>query len=198
VEHGGHHIVHDLSLTVFAGETFVLIGENGAGKSAILQTIAGLQHVHSGTATAYGMNLFKAYRFTTDNFMTFVYQDPALIDMMSVEQHIIFFSMFLGIEVDEQYVRRILSTYNLLKVAKIMTIKISQQHKKMLTFALSMLGDTRILILDDPTEGMDVTSKRLVWEILRRNKKDRICIVATQDMKEARALADRIGFVSHG
>ena len=78
VEHHGHHLVHDLSLTVRAGETFVLIGENGAGKSMILQTIAGMQHVHSGEAKAFGYDLFKASRFMKDNFLTYVMQDPVL------------------------------------------------------------------------------------------------------------------------
>ena len=95
VEHGGHHLVHDLSLTVREGETFVLIGENGAGKSAILQTIAGLQHVHSGEATAFGYDLFKAYPFMSDNFLTYVGQEPICIDDMTAEQHIKMSTMFL-------------------------------------------------------------------------------------------------------
>ena len=68
-----------------AGETFVIIGENGAGKSMILQTIAGMHHVHSGEATAFGYDLFKASRFMRDNFLTFGMQEPVLSRMMTPE-----------------------------------------------------------------------------------------------------------------
>ena len=60
------------------------------------------------------------------------------------------------------------------------------------------MGNTRIVLLDEPTQGMDFASKRIIWEAIQRHKKDTVIVIATQDMKEARALADRIGFVSHG
>ena len=72
--------MHNLSLTVRAGETFALIGENGSGKSAILQTIAGMMEVEEGTATAFGYEIFKSFRFMSDNFLSFVMQEPAVVE----------------------------------------------------------------------------------------------------------------------
>jgi|Transcript_27850 ABC-type branched-subunit amino acid transport system ATPase component len=162
VEHNGHHLVHNLSLTAFPGEIIVLIGENGSGKSSMVRTIAGLEHVHSGTATAFGIDLFKAFRFMKDNFMTFTCTDPILIDLLTPEQHLHIFNSFLGLENDPKTIMSILSTYKLLSVAKIATIKLSRQNKKMLCFALAMLGNSKLVLLDDPMEGMDATQKRLV------------------------------------
>ena len=198
VEHGGHHLVHDLTLTAFPGETICLIGENGSGKSAIIQTIAGLQHVHSGKATVYGMDLFKSYRFFQDNFMTFTCTDPVLVDAVTPRHHILSFHNFLGLAIDEKTIDRTLSYYKLLDVGNIAVIKLNRQQQKMLSFALSMIGNTKLILLDNPTEGMDSQSKRLVWETIARRKQNRIIVIATQDMKEARVLGDRIGMVNHG
>ena len=96
VEHGGHHLVDNTSLTVFVGETLVLLGENGAGKTALLQTIAGLQHSHKGEAKAFGQDLFKGFRFSKDNFLSFCDEWPILIDRMTPTEHIKFMSIFLG------------------------------------------------------------------------------------------------------
>ena len=85
VEHDGHHLVHNFSLTLKAGESFVLIGENGSGKSSILNTIAGMSHIHSGEAHAFGYDLLKAARFMSDNFLTYAMQKPVLMTSMTPE-----------------------------------------------------------------------------------------------------------------
>ena len=128
VEHGGHHLVHDLTLTAFAGETICLIGENGSGKSTIIQTIAGLQHVHSGKATVYGMDLFKSYRFFQDNFMTYTCSNPVLVDAVTPRHHILSFHNFLGLAVDEKTIDRTLSYYKLLDVGNVACIKLNRQQ----------------------------------------------------------------------
>lgn len=61
-----------------------------------------------------------------------------------------------------------------------------------------MMGNSRIILLDAPTDGMDAASKRIVMEVIQRKKKDHIIIISTQDMDFARAVATRIGLISHG
>ena len=61
-----------MSLTVFDSEVFCIIGENGTGKSVLMNTIAGLGEVEGGMAKAYGYDLFKAFRFHSDNFLTYL------------------------------------------------------------------------------------------------------------------------------
>ena len=97
VKHGKHNIVDKLSLTVKKGEIFVITGKNGSGKTTVLQTIAGLSHVHSGTATAFGIDLFKSLRFTTDNFLSYKLQEEALIDTFTPEEQIRFACKFMGL-----------------------------------------------------------------------------------------------------
>ena len=88
----------NLNLTVKQDEIFVLIGENGCGKSVILQTIAGLTSVHSGIATAYGIDLLNSLRFTTDNFLSLALQKEALVENLTPAEHILGICKFMGIE----------------------------------------------------------------------------------------------------
>ena len=198
VPHGKHNLVNNLSLTVFDGEVFVLVGENGSGKSAILNTLAGLQHKVKGSAKAYGYDLFKAYKFLSDNFLSFCEQEPVLIDMMTAEQHIEFIGKIMCINNLKATTDRILAQFNLQDCADIVAVKLNTIQRKRLMFALSLLGNTKIVLLDEPTQGMDIASRRLIWSLIRAEKRNRIMIVSTQNMEEAVAIGDRIGLISHG
>jgi ATP-binding cassette subfamily A (ABC1) protein 3 len=63
---------------------------------------------------------------------------------------------------------------------------------------MSLMGESKVVLLDEPTAGMDISSKRAIWELIKARKKNRIIIIATQDMEEANTLATRIGLVSKG
>lgn len=167
---------------MFSGETFVLIGENGAGKSALIKTIAGMQHVHSGKAFAYGKDLFKGYRFSKKNFLALVDSDPILIQMMTPANHIKFVCKLLGDDDPDEIAERVLAEFNLTECADILVIKLSMMQKRLLSIAMTIIGKTKVILLDEPTLGMDHGSKRFVWEAISRVKQDRVIIVATQDM----------------
>jgi len=82
--------------------------------------------------------------------------------------------------------------------SSIITRRCSNVQRKSLSLALSLIGHAKIVLLDEPTAGMDISSKREFWELIKAHRNDRIIIVATQDMQEAIALGNRIGFLSHG
>ena len=166
VVHKKKHLITDFSLTLFQGEAFVFIGDNGCGKSALIDTLSGLLHAHSGRATGYGLDLSRAGRYLTDNFLTGVHQRPILIDVLTTEEHILLMSQFAGIEDRAAEVKRILSEFKLQEVAKVSAIKLNQQQRRLLNFALCLLGNPKIILLDEPTLDMDASAKRLVWEII--------------------------------
>ena len=94
--YGNTKVLNSVSFEVKPGEVVALLGENGAGKSALLETMAGGElHVHGGTAKAFGVDIFNASRFANFNFLSYAKQDEVLMDRMTPEEHIAFFCNFL-------------------------------------------------------------------------------------------------------
>ena len=135
-----HLIIDNLSIEVKKNEIFVFIGENGSGKSVVLQTIAGLTHVHHGTATACGVDLLNSLRFTGNNFLSIVPQKEALIDNMTPEEQIRFNCRFMGITDIEYTLETILTSFNLKMCSSIITRRCSNVQRKSLSLALSLMG----------------------------------------------------------
>ena len=117
---------------------------------------------------------------------------------MTAANHIKFCCKLLGDEDPDETAERVLAEFNLTECADILVLKLSMMQKRLLSIAMTIIGKTKVILLDEPTLGMDLGSKRIVWEVISKVKKDRVIIVATQDMQEAKALGDRMGFISHG
>lgn len=135
--------------------------------------------MRSGTATAFGVDLFKSLRFTKDNFLSIALQNEALIDNLTPEEQIRFCCRFMGITDIEVTLEDILTKFNLRLCSNIITRRCSNVQRKSLSLALSLIGHSKIVLLDEPTAGMDISSKREIWELIRAHKKNRIIIVAT-------------------
>ena len=171
VKHGKHALVDDLSLTIFESEVFVFIGENGSGKTSVLQTMAGAQHVHSGSATAFGVNLFKDLRFLRKNLLAYSEQDVTVFGTLSVKENIIFMCKFLGFENEEEIAKKALADYDLHSCAHILANQISDVNKKKLSLAMTLISGAKVILLDAPTDGMNIAEKRIMWEMIKNRKK---------------------------
>lgn len=131
--------------------------------------------------------------------MAFALQEEVLVDELSPEELIIYVCKMMGIEDFEATVREIISEYDLYRCKNLNLRNCSKTERKKLSMALSLcIGDSKVVMLDDPTADMDVASKRAMWEIIKKHKKNRIIILATQDMEEAQLVSDRIGLIAHG
>ena len=194
---GDKVIIDDLSLTIFKDEIFVLIGENGAGKTTTLQSIAGDHEGLEGTMNAHGFDIMHGIR-RLDDFIAFQSQNSVTINMLTVEEHIEFYCRFRGIESHESVIDKILADFDLKSCSNIVADCVSQNQKKKLNVALALLGNSQIVLLDEPTAGLDIVNKRQIWERIIKARKDKIIIVATQDMVEAQILGNRIGLMQKG
>ena len=163
--------VDNLSLTVFKNEILVLLGHNGAGKSTIMNMLTGLLKPSSGTAKAIGVhdnrtvNMFDDYRDLVD-FIGFCPQADVLIDRMTVRENLQFFCRFKGIDNEEALVNEVLDSYNLMGNEKTLAKNLSGGQKRKLQLAIALLGDAKIVLLDEPSSGMDPTARREAWEII--------------------------------
>ena len=93
--------------------------------------------------------------------------------------------MLMGIENIDEIIKQVLVDYDLKKCSEITASKLSATQRKRLALAIALQGDTKVVLLDTPTAGMDATSKLAIWDIIKKNKKKKCFIVVTQDMREA-------------
>lgn len=163
VKHGKHPLVDDLSLTIFENEVFILIGENGSGKSNVLSTMAGFQHVHSGSCTAFDVNLFKDLRFLRKTLLAYSEQDVTLLGTLTPAENIEFVCRFLGLPNIDELVKKTLIDFELLDTANISARILSPVVRKKLSLALTLISGAKVILLDTPTDGMNIAEKRTMW-----------------------------------
>lgn len=104
----------------------------------------------------------------------------------------------MGIDNCDEIVKQTMADYDLMQCSEIIASRLSVTQRKKLALAIALQGDTNIVLLDEPTAQMDVTSKRTIWDIIEKNKAKKCFIVVTQNMQEAQAIGDRIGLIKHG
>ena len=141
--------------------------------------------------------MFEDYRDLVD-FIGFCPQDDVLIDRLTVRENLIFFCRFKGVENEDEVVDEVLESYNLKANEATLAKHLSGGQKRKLQLAIALLGDAKIVLLDEPSSGMDPTARREAWEIIQKAKQDRIVILTTHYMDEAEQLADRVAIISNG
>ena len=104
----------------------VLIGENGAGKSTVFETIAGLHHLHHGSVSGFGYDLVESLRYITTNFLSLSAQEEVLIDYLTPEAHIELFAMYMGLNDVDQLTQDTLWEYDLQDCANIVSYRMSK------------------------------------------------------------------------
>ena len=151
VEHKKHRYIDNVSLNVKEGEIFVLVGKNGAGKSTILKAIAGEEHLHHGSVSAFGIDLQKSLRFTKNNFLCYSSQEDALMESLTPEENIRFACRFMGIVNEDEGVEMVLQLAFLLPCRNIIVKKCTLAQRKQLSLCMNLLGNSKVVLLDEPT-----------------------------------------------
>lgn len=192
--------VASLSFAVEAGEVFGLLGHNGAGKTTTMKIITAEESPTDGTVVLGGHNVTPSSR---DAFQMLGYcpQHDALWKNVTVREHLECYAAIRG--VPKQDVGRIVDLY--------MTGLQIQEHsnknadecsggtRRKLSFAMAMVGSPRLVLLDEPSTGMDPRSKRFLWDtILSSFQGKKGAILTTHSMEEADALCSRVGIMVKG
>ncbi|XP_020526672.1 ABC transporter A family member 1 isoform X2 [Amborella trichopoda] len=207
VYHGGRLntykvAVHSLTFSVRAGECFGFLGPNGAGKTTTLSIISGEEHPTEGTAYIFG-NDIRLHPKAARRHVGYCPQFDPLIDFLSVREHLELYARLKGVPIDitNRVVMEKLKEFNLLKHADKISSSLSGGNKRKLSVAMAMIGDPPIVILDEPSTGMDPLAKRFMWDVIShlstRQGKTAV-ILTTHSMSEAQALCTRIGIMVGG
>ncbi|KAI8850522.1 P-loop containing nucleoside triphosphate hydrolase protein, partial [Chytridium lagenaria] len=201
--------VDNISLSIKYGETFGLLGPNGAGKTTTLSMITGLLERTSGSIVIGGkdMDVARAQRGGSNSLWRVVGVTPQFDTVwpeLTVEEHLTFYCRLPWAARKELagMVRRIAEDIELDGDAfRTKASGLSGGMRRRLSIGISLTADPKILVLDEPTTGLDAEAKRQVWKIIdgiRRGGGDRCVIITTHSMEEADALCSRIGIVCDG
>mmetsp|Transcript_142195 Transcript_142195/g.246108 ORF Transcript_142195/g.246108 Transcript_142195/m.246108 type:complete len:1392 (+) Transcript_142195:71-4246(+) len=190
--------VDDVTLDVQGSELFALLGHNGAGKTTIINCITGMMPVTSGEVKVLGLSCITDIQRCRWN-MSICPQDNPMYDEMTVDEHLLFFAGLRGTQNGPGEVSQVLEALGLLekRIAKCGTL--SGGQKRRLWVATSLLGDAPLVFLDEPTSGMDPSSRRELWTLLLGMKhRGRSILFTTHYLEEADLLADRKAVLAKG
>jgi ABC-2 type transport system ATP-binding protein len=187
--------VRGLDLTVEVGECFGLLGPNGAGKTTTIEIIEGLAEATSGEVEVLGMR-WGADDAAIKERIGISLQETRLPEKLLVGETVTLFRSFYrrGLEPDE-VIRRV----SLEEKARARVGKLSGGQRQRLAVACALVGDPDLLLLDEPTTGLDPQSRRQLWDLIRDFRaQGRTILLTTHYMDEAERLCDRVAVVDHG
>ncbi|KAJ3204578.1 hypothetical protein HDU82_005752 [Entophlyctis luteolus] len=194
--------VRDMTLSFKKGETFGLLGPNGAGKTTALSMMTGLLKRTSGAIVVHGKSVMPNNSRGFDEIGVTPQFDTVWPDL-TVEEHLWFYCRLRGVPKKSitGLVRWIAEATDLDGDAfKLKSGSLSGGMRRRLSIGIALAGNPRILVLDEPTTGLDPETRRHIWKIIERIRKtgDRCIILTTHSMDEADALCSRIGIVVDG
>ncbi len=187
-----------VSLEIKKGEFFGLLGPNGAGKSTLINIIASVVNKTHGGVKVFEHELDEdptAIKFN----IGVVPQEISFDPFLSVEETLVYQSGYFGIRDNMKYIEEVLVRLNLIDKRKTGTRKLSGGMKRRLLIAKALIHKPKLLILDEPTAGVDVELRHTLWDYVTQLNKDGMTILLTTHyLEEAESLCERIAIVDQG
>ncbi|MGK5637904.1 ABC transporter ATP-binding protein [Streptomyces sp. URMC 126] len=191
--YGAVRAVADLDLRLYPGETVALLGPNGAGKSTTLDLLLGLSRADSGTVELFGTTPQQALEQGKVGAML---QSGGLMEEVRVRELV---RLACDLHPRAYPVDRVLEQAGIAEIADRLVNKLSGGQEQRVRFALATAGANDLIVLDEPTTGMDVTSRQTFWSAMRRQADEgRAVLFATHYLEEADAIADRVIVLHRG
>jgi ABC-2 type transport system ATP-binding protein len=198
--YGKHLVLDGIDLEVAAGTVFALLGPNGAGKTTTIQILSTLIAADGGEAFVAGHDVrrdpeaVRAAIGVTGQF-------SAVDGLLSAEENLILMTdlRHLGKQAGRARAAELIRQFDLVEAARKPVATFSGGMRRRLDLAMTLVGDPRIIFLDEPTAGLDPRSRRVMWQIIRDLVADGVTIfLTTQYLEEADRLADRIAVLDGG
>ena len=197
--YGSATIIHDLSFTVEPGEIVGFLGPNGAGKTTTMRMIAGFTAATSGRVTVAG------YDMATQNVeaarrIGYLPERPPLYDALDVAAYLRFVARAKGVarSAIPAQIERVTAACHLEAVFRHEIYKLSKGYRQRLGLAQALLGDPDVLLLDEPTAGLDPGQIHETREVIRAFGRDHAVLFSTHILAEATLICGRVAIINHG
>jgi ABC-2 type transport system ATP-binding protein len=189
--------VKSVDFSLYKGEYLALLGPNGAGKTTFVEMIEGIRFPDKGEILIKGKKI-KNNREALYSILGISFQETRFFEKISVEETFEMFASFYSAPATK--VIEIMNKVGLLEKRRAYTKNLSGGQRQRLALGIALINDPEILILDEPTTGLDPTARREIWDILLKLKKEKetSLILTTHYMEEASYLCDRIVIMDQG
>jgi ABC-type multidrug transport system ATPase subunit len=191
--------VKQMNLRIGENELFGLLGPNGAGKTTLISMLIGLYPPDGGNAWVGGFSLIDDLE-QVQLYMGVCPQFDILWPELTVLEHLLFYARLKGIppKDERKVVDQAMNEVYLGKFKDLKSTQLSGGMRRRLSVAISLVGNPKIVFLDEPTTGLDPENRRQLWDILAKCKRGRAMVLTTHSMEEADVLCSRVAIVNDG
>ena len=197
-EYDGLPAVNDISFTIEPGEIFGLLGPNGAGKSTAINMISGVTRIDSGSIEIFGSDNQRDYR-TTRRQVGVMHQEIVIDNFFTIDEALRFHSGYYGVRDDARWRQQLIDRLGLKPHLHKVMIKLSGGMKRRFMIAKALIHKPKLLILDEPTAGVDVELRHTLWDFVREiNQQGTTLLLTTHYLEEAEQMCNRIAIMNHG
>ena len=190
--------VKGINFAIKQGEIFGLLGPNGAGKSTTINMIAGVVRLGSGQITVFDHDVVRDYRYTR-RMVGVVHQEVVIDNFFTVDQALKLHAGYYGVKDDVVWRELLIDRLGLKPHLHKVMLKLSGGLKRRFMIAKALIHRPKLLILDEPTAGVDVELRHGLWEFVREiNRQGTTILLTTHYLEEAEEMCDRIAIMNHG
>ncbi|NXS10345.1 ABCA5 protein, partial [Neodrepanis coruscans] len=193
--------LRNLSFDIYEGQITALLGHSGTGKTTLMNILCGLCPPTDGFVSVYGHRVSEIDEMLEVRQITGVCPQADIhFDILTVEENLSIFAAIKGIPQNDliQEVQKVLLDLEMQPIRDNQAKKLSGGQKRRLSVGVAVLGNPKVLLLDEPTAGMDPCSRHIVWNLLKQRKASGVTVFSTHFMDEADILADRKAVISQG
>ncbi|MFL6105441.1 MAG: ABC transporter ATP-binding protein [Marmoricola sp.] len=193
VVRGGSAVLDNVSALIPAGEVTGLLGPSGCGKSTLMRAIVGVQRITSGSVSVFGERAGSA---TLRSRIGYVTQAPSVYDDLTVAENLGFFASVLG--VPALRVQTCLELVDLAAYADRVVARLSGGQRSRVSLAVALLGEPQLIVLDEPTVGLDPVLRRDLWQTFHRLADDGAAVFVSSHVMDEANRCDRLLLMREG
>ncbi len=196
--HGPFQALHDVSFEIAEGEFFGLLGPNGAGKTTLISILAGLARASGGSVTVMGHDVQRDFA-AARQLLGVVPQELVYDPFFSVRETLRLQSGYFGIRNNDAWIDELLEHLGLADKAGANMRQLSGGMKRRVLVAQALVHKPPVIVLDEPTAGVDVELRQTLWQFIARlNRQGHAVLLTTHYLEEAEALCTRLAMLKHG